>query len=215
MNRLSDSTRIPESTPLMLDVNQCEAYNNHTSNPATLDEYIHTYKTLIGITEGTVIDLGSGSCNFVIALAQNFPNLNFVCYENSPAMIKIATDNINSAGLNSKICLIENDIFNAVGNYDVALANRLLHHIDKTKEFWKLINSLSKNILVIDIDRPPKYLIDRIKESNEYKDDIYKEDLISSLQAAYSLEEVTKQIEEYDYKIMTDNQNKIFVYHTK
>jgi ubiquinone/menaquinone biosynthesis C-methylase UbiE len=215
MNTLSDTTRIPESSPLMTDINQCVLYNKYTSDLETLHEYIQTYQSLIGIKEGTVIDLGSGTCNFVIALAQNFPNLNFVCYENSPSMIKIATDNINSAGLSSKIQLIQNDIFHATGNYDVALANRLLHHIDDTKEFWKLMNLLSNNILVIDIDRPPKHLVDHIKESNEYQDDVYKEDLISSLQAAYSLEEVTEQIKEYNYNITTDNQYKLFVYHTK
>ena len=213
MNKLSD--RIPELTPLMTDTDQCIAYNKHASDPATLNEYIQTYRLLIGIEQGTVIDLGSGTCNFVIALAQACPNLNFVCYENSSAMIKIATDNINSAGLSSKIQLIQNDIFNAIGKYDVVLANRVLHHIDETNAFWKLINSLSENILVIDINRPPKHVVDHIQESNEYLDNVYKEDLVSSLQAAYSLEEVTEQIKEYNYTIKTDDQYKLFVYHTK
>jgi trans-aconitate methyltransferase len=213
MNKLFDTTRIPELTPLMTDINQCIAYNKHASNPATLHEYIQTYQSLIGIKQGTVIDLGSGTCNFVIALAQTFPNLNFVCYENSPAMVKIAIDNINSAGLNSRIRLLQDDIFNATGKYNVALANRLLHHVDETKEFWKLMNLLSENILVIDIDRPPTHLIDHIRESNEYN--VYTEDLISSLRAAYSLEEVTEQIKEYNYSITTDKQYKLIVYHTK
>ena len=199
----------------MTDINQCAAYNKHASDPIILDEYVRTYRSLIGIEQGTVIDLGSGTCNFVIALAQNFPNLNFVCYENSPAMIKIATDNINLAGLSSRIQLIQNDIFNATGNYDVALANRLLHHIDKTEEFWKLMNDLSENILVIDIDRPPQHLVDRLQKSDEYTDSVYKEDLINSLQAAYSIEEVINQIKEYNHTITTDNRNRLFVYHTK
>jgi 2-polyprenyl-3-methyl-5-hydroxy-6-metoxy-1,4-benzoquinol methylase len=211
MNKLSD--RIPELTPLMTDTDQCIAYNEHASNPVTLYEYIQTYRLLIGIEQGTVIDLGSGTCNFVIALAQACPNLNFVCYENSPAMIKIATDNINSAGLSSKIQLIQNDIFNAIGKYDVVLANRVLHHIDETNAFWKLINSLSENVLVIDINRPPTHVIDHIRENNKHN--VYIEDLISSLQAAYSLEEVTEQINEYNYTITTDEKHKLFVYHTK
>jgi len=215
MNSLSDTKRIPELTPLMNDTNQCMAYNKHASHPDTLHEYIQAYQSLIGIEQGTVIDLGSGTCNFVIALSQNFPNLNFVCYENSPAMIKIATDNINSAGLSSKIKLIQGDIFNATGHYDVALANRLLHHIDETKEFWKLMYSLSENVLVIDINRPPKHVVDYIRENNEYQENVYKEDLISSLQAAYSLEEVTEQIKEYDYTITADDRYKLFVYHTR
>jgi len=207
--------RIPELTPLMTDTNQCVAYNKYASNSVQLQEYIQTYQSLIAIKQGTIIDLGSGTCNFVIALAQNFPNLDFVCYENSPAMIKIAKDNITLAGLNSRIQLIQDDIFNATGKYDVVLANRLLHHMDKTIEFWKLINSLSENVLVIDINRPPTHIIDHIQENDKYQDDVYKEDLISSLRAAYSLEEVTEQIKEYNYNITTDNQYKLFVYHTK
>lgn len=199
----------------MTDINQCVAYNKYASDPVKLHEYVQIYQSLIGIKQGIVIDLGSGTCNFVIALSQNFPNLNFVCYENSPAMIKIATDNITLARLNSKIQLIQDDVFNATGKYDVVLANRLLHHMDETKEFWKLIKSLGENVLVVDINRPPKYVVDHIRENDEYQEDVYKEDLISSLQAAYSLEEVTEQTKEYNYTITTDDNYKLFVYHTK
>lgn len=207
--------RIPELTPLMTDTNQCVSYNRYASNPVQLQEYVQTYQSLIGLEQGTVIDLGSGTCNFVIALAQNFPNLDFVCYENSPSMIKIAKDNITIAGLDSRIQLIQDDIFNATGKYDVALANRLLHHIDETTVFWKLINSLSEKILVVDINRPPIHIVDHIRENDEYQDDVYKQDLISSLRAAYSLEEVTGQIKEYNFTITTDNQYNLFVHHTK
>ena len=215
MNNLSEQTRIPESTPLMTDTDQCVAYNKYASDHVQLQEYVQTYQLLIGIKQGTIVDLGSGTCNFVVALAQNFPNLNFVCYENSPAMIKIAKDNITLAGLDSRIRLIQDDIFNATGKYDVVLANRLLHHIDETEKFWNLINSLGENILVIDINRPPKYVVDRVQENDEYQDDVYKEDLISSLRAAYSLEEVTEQIKEYNFTITTDTQYKLSVHHTK
>ena len=207
--------RISETTSLMTDNDQCIAYNKYASNPVQLEEYIQTYQTLIGIEQGTVIDLGSGTCNFVIALAQRFPNLNFVCYEGSPAMIKIAKDNINLAGLSSRIQLIEDTIFNATGYYDVVLANRLLHHIDETNEFWKLVNSLSKTVLVIDINRPPIHVVTHIQENDEYQEPIYKKDLISSMRAAYSLEEVSEQIKEYDYIITTDKNYRLFVYHTK
>jgi 2-polyprenyl-3-methyl-5-hydroxy-6-metoxy-1,4-benzoquinol methylase len=130
-------------------------------------------------------------------------------------MITIAKDNITLAGLDSRIRLVQDDIFNATGKYDVVLANRLLHHIEATNEFWKLINSLSENILVIDINRPPKYVVDHAQENNEFQDDVYKEDLISSLRAAYSLEEVTEQIKEYNFTITTDTQYKLVVHHTK
>lgn len=207
--------RIPESNPLMDGQQQCKAYNKYASDPKQLSEYVQTYKKLIGIEHGTVIDLGSGSCNFVIALAEIFPNLNFVCYEASAAMINIAKENINSANLSDRIQLIHDDIINAKGTYDVVLANRLLHHIDDTNQFWQLVSSLGAAVLVIDINRPPVSVIEHIREVDEYQEPIYKEDLISSMQAAYSLEEVTEQLKNYNYKIVADNYYRLFVYHTR
>ena len=207
--------RIPELSPLMTDLNQCIAYNKYASDPVQLKEYIQTYQKLIGIEEGTVIDLGSGSCNFVIALAQQFSNLHFVCYEDSPAMIAIATKNIKSANLSSRITIVKDDVLNATGKYDVVLANRLLHHVNETEEFWKLINSLGNNILVVDINRPPQSVVKHIIDNDEYQESVYKEDLISSMKAAYSLDEVTEQVNKYNYSITTDNYYRLFVYHTK
>jgi cyclopropane fatty-acyl-phospholipid synthase-like methyltransferase len=199
----------------MTDTDQCIAYNKYSSEPKQLTEYVRTYQSLIGIEQGSIIDLGSGTCNFVIALAQQCPDLNFVCYENSPAMVKIAKNNINLAGLSSRIQIVEHDIFSATGRYDVVLANRLLHHINETTEFWKLINSLSDNVLVIDINRPPEYVVNHVQENDEYPEPVYKNDLISSMQAAYSLEEVTDQIKEYNYNVITDKYYRLFVYHNK
>jgi len=207
--------RIPESTPLMTDNDQCIAYNKYSSEPKQLTEYVRTYQSLIGIEQGSIIDLGSGTCNFVIALAQQFPDLNFVCYENSPAMVRIAKNNIDSAGLSHRINIVERDIFCATGQYDVVLANRLLHHINETHEFWKLINSLSDNVLVIDINRPPEHVVNNILQNDQYQEPVYKHDLISSMQAAYSLEEVIDQIKEYGYDILSDKYYRLFVYHTK
>jgi trans-aconitate methyltransferase len=207
--------RIPESTPLMNDINQCIVYNKYTSNASVLAEYVQTYKLLIGVEQGTVIDLGSGTCNFIIALAQQFPNLQFVCYEASDAMIKIAKENITTANLSSRIRLVHDDMMNATGIYDVILANRVLHHINEYKQFWQLINALGDTLLIVDINRPPENVINHILKNDEYEDSIYKEDLINSMQAAYSLKEVSEQIKEYNYNIKTDNFYRLFVYHTR
>lgn len=207
--------RVPEQSPLMENPEQCSSYDKYASAPRKLQEYINTYKQLIGITKGTVVDLGSGTCNFVIALAKNFPDLQFVCYENSNAMVEIAINKIIKENLSSRIKIIKDDITNVVGMYDVVLANRLLHHINDTTKFWELVNSLSDNILVIDINRPPQSIIDHIRKFDDYQEPIYKEDLISSMQAAYSLEEVTEQIQKYGYKIIADEFYRLIVYQTR
>ena len=207
--------RIPESTALMSNIAQCQAYNKYASNTTTLAKYVQTYKQLIGVEQGTVIDLGSGTCNFIIALAEQFPNLKFVCYEASDAMIEIAKENINTANLSSRIHLVHDDMMNATGKYEVVLANRVLHHINEYKEFWKLVNSLGNTLLIVDINRPPESVINHILENDEYEDAVYKEDLISSMQAAYSLNEVNEQIKSYGYTVETDNFYRLFVYQTR
>jgi 2-polyprenyl-3-methyl-5-hydroxy-6-metoxy-1,4-benzoquinol methylase len=207
--------RVPEPQNLMTDINQCRSYNKYASNSNNLKEYVNFYKEFIGIEKGTVVDLGSGSCNFVIALAIAFPKLQFTCYEDSDAMIQIAKENIDRENLSNRINLIKDDISNASGIYDVVLANRLLHHINETENFWELVSSLGENILVIDINRPPKHVIDHIKEFDEYPEPFYKEDLINSMQAAYSLDEVTEQIQKYSYKITSDKFHRLFVYQTR
>lgn len=207
--------RVAEPHPLMLDLDQCSAYNKHASNPSQLNEYICAYKKMIGLTQGTVIDLGSGSCNFVIALAKFFPDLQFVCYESSDAMLKIANENITAANLSSRIQIVKDDIMNATGTYDVVLANRILHHIDDTAQFWKLVKSLSDNVLVVDINRPPRCVVENIKNNDYYAEAVYRNDLINSMQAAYSLEEVVEQVKEYNYTVSTDTFYRMFVYHTR
>lgn len=207
--------RTPELSPLMLNENQCRAYNKYSLHPMQHLEFINMYKELVGINQGVVIDLGSGPCNFVIALAERFPNLKFVCYEGSEAMISIAKENIANANMSSRIEIIHDDIFNATGTYDVVIANRLLHHINNTEQFWKLINRLSNNVLVIDINRPPIEVIEHIEKVDHYQEPIYKEDLINSMKAAYSLQEVVDQIKDYGYDAFADRFYKLYVYHTR
>jgi len=192
---------------LMLDEHQCKSYNENTSDLTTLNNYIDLYKQLINVTSGNVIDLGSGSCNFVVALAKAFPNLDFTCYELSSAMISIAEKNIKDF---DNIKLVQDDLLTASGKYDVVLANRVLHHINDTERFWNTVNNLGKNILVVDINRP----INTDLNLN-IADPVYKEDVINSIKSSYNIQEVNEQIKNYSYNIYSDDTGKLIIYHTK
>jgi trans-aconitate methyltransferase len=203
--------RIPEPEELMIDILQCQSYNKFSSNSDSLNNYVELYNSLIGVSEGNIIDLGSGPCNFVVALAKKYPKLNFTCYEKSDAMLKIAKDNI--AGLEKRITLINDDIRNARGKCDVILANRIFHHFDDPIEFWKIIDQFKKTFLVVDINRPSESHIRNIERSINL-DSIYKKDLINSLKAAWTLKEVKEQTKEYNFKIRSnrDDNEKLIVY---
>ena len=91
--------RIPEDFDLMSDVEGCNLYNQSLINSYDLVDYIKLYKTYFNLRTGKIADLGSGPCNFVIALCLEFPELTFDCYENSDIMISLAEENIKKYNL--------------------------------------------------------------------------------------------------------------------
>lgn len=184
--------RVPEPA-LMEGRDQCEYYNQEFIDyPEMIPEFIEQHNKFAGVYKGHVIDLGSGSCNFVIELCKLYSQLSFTCYEASEEMIKIARQNIAEAKLEHRITIVEDNFFNAVGNFDLVIANRVLHHVNDTKKFWKLVNSLSSNILVCDLGRPDS--LDDLQDS-------FSEDLKNSFMSAYTIEEVAEQVNDYNYSI--------------
>ena len=200
--------RISEPSPLMTDLNQCKIYDETLSDSKfgkdELDEYVNLYEKFIGITSGKVIDLGSGSCNFIIALSKKFANLTFVCYDNSETMLKIAQGKIEKENLSHRIRIVKDDVFDAFGNYDVVLSNRLLHNIESTDLFWKKIDVLGKNIFVVDVKRydTNSQLTDFIKKISPYFHPSYIIDTENSFKSAYSYYEVKEQIKDYNYNLI-------------
>jgi 2-polyprenyl-3-methyl-5-hydroxy-6-metoxy-1,4-benzoquinol methylase len=187
--------RRPEPA-LMEDKDQCQYYNNEfVDYPEMLSEFIETYNKTIGMRQGNVIDIGSGSCNFVIELCKAYPQLHFTCYEASKEMIKIARKNIAKEQLENRIIIIEDNFFNATGKFDLVIANRVLHHVNNTEDFWKLLNTLSTNVLVCDLGRPST--LDNFQKS-------FSEDLKNSFMAAYTVEEVIEQTKNYHYTIIKE-----------
>jgi 2-polyprenyl-3-methyl-5-hydroxy-6-metoxy-1,4-benzoquinol methylase len=185
--------RIPEPE-LMEDRDQCEFYNyEFDEDPACLEEFIKTYDQHVGITTGTIIDLGSGTCNFIIELCKTYPDIHVTCYEASSEMIRIANRNIKSNQLADRITIVEDNFFNASGQFDVVIATRVLHHVNKTQEFWSLINRLSSRALICDLERPNE-LVD-IQED-------FPIDLKNSFMAAYTVTEVQEQIKGYNYTVL-------------
>ena len=190
--------RIPEPE-LMEDFAQCEFYNQEfNDDPECLSRFIKTYEQFVGIYDGVIIDLGSGTCNFIIELCKVYPKLNFICYEASKAMNTIARQNIANEELEHRITIIEDDLFNAVGKFDAIIANRMLHHINDTEKFWKLVSKLSSNVLVCDLERPYQLA---------YIDSTFPVDLKNSFMAAYTVDEVIAQIKNYNYSVLREEHN--------
>jgi predicted RNA methylase len=209
----------------MDDVEGCNFYNQSLVDSYDLVDYIKLYKTYFNLRTGKIADLGSGPCNFVIALCLEFPELTFDCYENSDTMITLAEENIKKYNLSDRINVIKGDLLLASGKYDGVLINRVLHHIEDTVTFWKTVNSLSNNVFVVDLERPDAIellngLFDLMKTMFDIK---YIEDTTRSFMAAYTKDEVDIQVKEYGYNVVSlscgpsENirYNKLVVYHTR
>lgn len=217
--------RTPEPTNLMTGEEQCWVYNQSLLNSYDLVEYVNLYKKYLGITSGKIVDLGSGSCNFVIALCLEFPDLKVDCYEASEAMIKLAEENIRQHALTDRIQIIKDNLLNATGNYDAVLINRVLHHIDNTEQLWKVVNDMSGNVFAVDLERPLEFSsLDRLFEIMESMfDEIYILDTRQSFMAAYTADEVREQVKNYGYNVLSIvnnpdpdiKYNKLIIYHTK
>jgi trans-aconitate methyltransferase len=215
--------RIPEPSALMIDEDQCDAYNT-SLHAHEFNDYIQWYKEYVGVTNGTLIDLGSGPCNFVIALCLEFPNLKVVCYEDSEIMIQIAKRNIKNNNLTDRITIVKDNLMNASGKYEPVLLNRVLHHIDDTVSLWKLVNNLSNKLLAVDLMRYDdsamlEKFINKIKSFFDFR---YVTDTENSFKAAYSYNEVVEQVKLYGYIVKPIvnsfddvHYGKFLVYHSK
>jgi len=187
--------RIPEPE-IMEDTEKCEYYHQSViNNSGQKNNFIKTYKNYIGIEHGTIIDLGSGCATFVIELCRNYPDLKVVCYEASTAMYNLACKNIANNKLEDRITIINDNFFNATGTFDAVICHKVLHHINNTELFWKVVQRLSANVLVWDLERP-EYL--RAIPTD------WDSDSQNSWKAAYTVEEVASQIKEYKYNLLKE-----------
>jgi cyclopropane fatty-acyl-phospholipid synthase-like methyltransferase len=188
----------------MLNEEQCIVYNDSfKTHGHELNYYTKLYQEVIGLTEGNILDIGSGSCNFVIALALEFPNLTFTCYENSESMIKLAKENIENSNLTNRITIVSDDFFNVTGKYDAVLISRVLHHIEDTKRFWEVMTSVSDKLLLTDLERFEDEQ-DLIKLENFMRplaNSVFVDDTVASFKAAYTEQEVKEQVKEYNLSV--------------
>jgi SAM-dependent methyltransferase len=177
--------RIPEPE-LMQDYAQCMNYHiMHTAEPEIITKWLEVYHETVNITKGTIVDLGCGTANLIIALLNLHPELTAVCYDGSEAMCKIARQNIRGHELEDRITVIHDDLYTATGAYDLAMSTRALHHVNDTEGFWELITALAPNFMVCDLERP---------DSEDLIPSDMGIDIQNSLRAAYTVSEIREQV---------------------
>ncbi len=195
--------RVPEPV-LMTDINQCLEFSN--SNRAYIRDLFLTSLLERYTLTGTILNLGSGPCDYDIDLCGRVDNINLISVDASPAMIEIARENTKGHPINL-VC----EYFNNIDyQSDTTISSLTLHHQHNALDFWKAVKKNTKpsgNVFVMDMLRPSSYdEINKIVNVLAEKDsEIFKTDFKNSLAASFTVEEIKQQLidAELDLKIET------------
>jgi SAM-dependent methyltransferase len=152
-----------------------------------------------------VLDLGCGPADVTVRFARANPGYVFHAVDGSAAMLNYAKEALQSQrGLRNRVKLIKGYIPGAPiprEHYDVILSNNFLHHLHDPGVLWRTVRRYAKKgtlIFVTDLFRPAsraeaKTLVGKYSGSEE---PILKRDFYNSLLAAFTPNEIEKQLAE-------------------
>jgi ubiquinone/menaquinone biosynthesis C-methylase UbiE len=155
--------------------------------------------------ESTILDLGCGPAGIPIRLAQRFPECIIHGVDGAPVMLEQAQIAVTEKGLEQRIQLFCGTLPKRLNlprsQYDVIISNSFLHHLAHPMVLWNEMLAYGDSntaVLVIDLIRPDT----EEKVSSivaHYMADaplLLQRDMECSLRAAFTLEEVSSQLEE-------------------
>lgn len=162
--------------------------------------FLYFFKNLVPDTVNKVVDLGCGPAEYLIPLAQEYPNLQIIGYDGSPAMIALAERRV--AGTNIQVkCNMFTDI---VDSADCVTSNSTLHHMHDPSVLWDTAKNIADQVLVIDFIRPEtEEIAQQIVNTIAPNSGWFGKDYYLSLLAAFSEEELHKQIAGTDLQLFT------------
>lgn len=159
---------------------------------------------LPGLPErGRALDLGCGPADISIRFARAFPGWKVQGLDGSAAMLALAREAVDAAGLGDRIELIEallQDGRLPAAACDLVFSNSLLHHLEDPAVLWESVRRHARpggRVFAMDLMRPESE--SRLRElAASYRDEpeVLQRDFRNSLRAAYRLDEVRLQLEE-------------------
>ncbi len=157
-----------------------------------------------------IVDLGCGPGNISERIALQWPYAKTIGIDGSLEMLELAKRRGNQLCENygvKRLSFLHSDLSVLAGELlplddlaDVVVSNSLLHHIHNPKTFWNSIKTISaKGSLQFhrDLRRPgsPEEVLAMQKEYLPNAPEVLKTDYIASLHAAFTVEEIRKQLE--------------------
>jgi 2-polyprenyl-3-methyl-5-hydroxy-6-metoxy-1,4-benzoquinol methylase len=187
---------------IMDDEEQVIAYGGgdfSTSNQYCVDRLVELHGP--GIER--VLDIGCGPGDVPVRLAKAVPSAHVTAVDASEPMVRLARQRVREAGLEGRITVVQ-DRLPGLGfdePHDVIMSKDFLHHLPDPAVFWDEVKRLSRGdtvLFLMDLYRPATEAdVCRIVESVCGNDPpVLQRDLHASLLAAFTPDEVRKQIVE-------------------
>jgi ubiquinone/menaquinone biosynthesis C-methylase UbiE len=151
---------------------------------------------------GQVLDLGCGTADVTVRFVKAFPLVIALGADGSDAMLEFGKRRIRDERLESRITLENHylpDPSLEKQQFDAAVCNSLLHHMADPVVLWRTAARCVKPgapVLLVDLLRPADHDA-AVRLVNEHAKDappVLQRDFIASLHAAYSLDEVRRQL---------------------
>ena len=152
---------------------------------------------------GQVLDLGCGTADVTVRFVKSFPHITALGADGSDAMLEFGKRRIREERLESRISLENHylpDPSLEKQQFDAVICNSLLHHMADPVVLWRTAAKCAKPgapVMLIDLLRPADHntAVRLVNENAKDAPPVLQRDFIASLHAAYSLEEVRKQLD--------------------
>ena len=195
--------RIPEDE-LMNEPDHARAYAE-TDFSEPHESFVSNFKKRFpDFHIGEVLDLGCGPADITLRFARRFTDTRLTGIDGAQAMIDIGLNEIKLSGLSSRITLKKvllpaPRLFK--NHYDAVISNSLLHHLTDPSVLWQTVKMFAKNdspVFIMDLLRPDSIEVANMLVHLYFSDapHILQKDFFNSLLAAYTVNEVEKQLKE-------------------
>ena len=194
--------RVPEKE-LMCSNEQAASYANANFTESNNIFINNTFQHVKIDNYTKLLDVGCGDGEIPIRISKE-TDCEITAIDGSQAMLnefkkKIDKNNVRNIFLHKK--LIDQNLF-IDKSFDVIICNSVLHHVSDLSLFWNTIFRLTRKngiICLMDLERPKSNKeMDDILLKYGGKDPILLDDFKNSLKAAYTINEVSQQLDCYN-----------------
>jgi ubiquinone/menaquinone biosynthesis C-methylase UbiE len=175
------------------------------SNQAFVDDLVERY----GDRLANVLDLGTGPADVPVRLARASRTAHITAVDGSAEMLALAREAIRKARLTARIELHLGHVPGLAlpeHSFDAVLCKDMLHHLPDPQVLWREVARLARPgaaVYVMDLMRPDSPLEARevVERVAAREHPLLKEDFYNSLCAAFTVEEVRRQLESAGLKL--------------